>query len=185
MNTITTRVGGRRNGFWRPGLCAALVCVATGSVPAGTAPGATLTSDNAEVSYRDPAKFTEMDRNPAERTAWLDDLSRYVVRRAARVLPAGQRLSVTITDVQRAGVFEPWRRGRLSEVRIVRDTAPPRIDLSFRLESAQGAALKQGERELRDIGFLTRFHRHSGETLAYEKTLIDAWMAEEFGPPKR
>ena len=32
--------------------------------------------------------------------------------RTERVVPKGRRLLVTITDVQRAGMVEPWRPGR-------------------------------------------------------------------------
>ena len=155
----------------------ATLCAGAASAP--ESPGAPVRLGNVEIAYRDPAQFTEIRRYPGERSDWLDELSAYTARRAARVLPAGERLSVTITDVQRAGMFEPWRRGNLSNVRIVRDTTPPRINLSFRLESAQGQTLKQGERQLHDIAFLTRSARHRGESLGFEKNLIDDWLARE------
>jgi hypothetical protein len=184
MNRITMqpRWHGLRNSVCRVSLCACLACAAAGSVQAADAapaPGAPISLGSAEVSFRNPAKFTEMEINPNERTDWLDELSRYVARHASGGLPADERLSVTVTDVQLAGRLERRRRG---DVRIVRDTSPPRIDLSFRLESAQGVTLKEGERQLRDIGFLTGSLRHRGEALAHEKGLIDAWLRQEFGP---
>lgn len=168
-----------------------LLRAALGALLAGAAatafavPGATVSTDKAEVSYRNPAGFTEMDRSFGERTDWLDELSRYVAKRAARALPDGQRLLVTITDVQRAGRIEPWHRSALSDVRIVRDTTPPRIDLTFQLVSTQGAVLKEGSRQLRDIDFLHRSGFHRGELLSYEKNLIDDWMRRDFGPLRR
>ncbi len=149
------------------------------------APGAVASAERAEVSFRNPAGFTEMDRSPNERREWLDELGRYVAQHASRVVPDGQRLLVTITDVQRAGVLEPWRPGRWSDVRFVRSTTPPRIDLVFQLVSAQGAVLKEGSRRLRDIDFLGHGIYHRGEPLAYEKNLIDAWLREDFGPLRR
>ena len=170
MNTLTKHA---RAAALAGALCAALL-------PAGAAaPGQALTIGNVDVSYRDPAHFTEIRRNPAERTDWLDALSRHTAQRAARVLPAGEHLAITITDVLRAGMFEPWRRGNLANARIVRNTTPPRIALSFRLESAQGAMLKQGERQLHDVAFLRRSSRYQGDPLAYEKNLIDAWLDRE------
>jgi hypothetical protein len=148
-------------------------------------PGAPVRTDKAEVSYRNPAAFTAMDRNFGERTDWLDELSRYVAKRAARTLPDGQRLLVTITDVQRAGMLEPWRRGAMSEVRIVRDSTPPRIDLTYQLVSQNGAVLKEGSRQLRDIDFLHRTGFHRGELLSHEKNLIDDWMRRDFGSLRR
>ena len=169
----------------RVGLCALLVCVPAAALQAADAPGAPVRLGNADVRYRDPAKFTEIDHNPGERSDWLDEMSRYLARRAAPLLPPGERLAVTVTDVQLAGMFERWRPGSLANVRFVRSTTPPRIDLSFRLESAQGVLLKEGDRRLQDIAFLTRSTRHRGETLSYEKNLIDDWLRREFDPASR
>ncbi len=149
------------------------------------APGETVGTERAEVSRRIPGGFTEMQRSPHERREWLDELGRHVAKRAARVVPKGQRLLVTITDVQRAGMVEPWRPGRLADVRIVRDPTPPRIDLSYQLVSAQGAVLKEGSRRLRDLAFLNRGGLPSSDPLRYEKSLIDTWLRDDFGPARR
>jgi hypothetical protein len=142
--------------------------------------GATLQSDRAEVSYRNTAMSPgESGQFPDRREEWLADLSDYILAQAARAVPPGQRLSVTLTNVQLAGMYEPWRGPNWGNVRIVRDTTPPRIDLIFRLETAQGAVLKEGSRRLRDIDFLGGSLRHRGESLSYEKNLVDDWMRKE------
>lgn len=179
MNTITTplsvRVLGRGIG----------VLLMVGAAAASAAPGATPSTERAEVSYRDPAAFAEMTRDPTRRPGWLDDLSRYVARRAARLLPDNERLLVTITDVQRAGSREPGHFGASADLLVVRDTTPPRIDLTFQLVSAQGAVLKEGSRRLRDVGFLNRSGFRPGDALAYEEKLIDTWLRDDFGPMQR
>jgi hypothetical protein len=177
----------QRNVLRRLAIGGLFLCASSGSVMAIAAsgtPGAPVTVGNVEVSYSNPDKFTEMDRNPNERMDWLDQLSAYVAKRASRSLPAGQKLAVTITDVQLAGIYEPWRRGSLAQTRIVRDTTPPRVDLSFKLESATGGVIKEGDRNLRDIDFLSRTTYHRGEPLAHEKNLIDAWLTKELGPSR-
>jgi Protein of unknown function (DUF3016) len=164
-------------------LCLSL-CASLSASPASAAqatPGAAVSSGNVEVSYNSPDKFTEMERYPNERTNWLDQLSNYVAKRASRTLPAGQKLSVTITDVQLAGTYEPWRLPNLAQTRTVRDTTPPRIDLQFKLESATGELIKEGDRKLRDLDFLHRSAFHRDEPLSHEKNLIDAWLAQDFG----
>lgn len=175
------------------GLGAALVAVVVGvaaaaaaaPVRAADAPavGATLKSDHVEVGFRDVAKLTEFDRSPGARDDWVNALSKYTLTQAGRVLPAGQKLSVTFTDVQRAGGYEPGRTPATADIRIVRESTPPRIDLSFRIESAQGAVLKEGERQLRDRNFMNRA-RHRGEALGYEKNLIDDWLRKDVAAPK-
>ena len=160
-----------------------VIAVACAIGTAHAAPGAPVETDKAEVSYRNPAGFTEMNRSSAgARTDWLDDLSRYVAKRAARTVPAGARLLVTITDVQRAGMVEPWHGARANDLRIVRDTTPPRIDLSFQLVAANGAVLKEGSRQLRDINFLSRNGLRRDGPLSYEKNLIDDWLRVELAP---
>jgi hypothetical protein len=176
-----------RHGLFSRGLCAGLLIGAISVSALAETAGAPVVAGNVEVSYRDPAGLVELNSGKAERGDWwLDELSRYVAKSASRVLPADQRLLVTITDVQRAGMFEPWRRGPTSDVRIVRDSTPPRIDLSFQLVSAQGAVLKEGARKLRDINFLGRSGwDHQTEAMPYEKNLIDDWLREDFAPAKR
>jgi len=168
------------------GLCVAFASVAATAALAAEAAvvGATLKSGRVEVGYRDVAKLTEFDRSPGARDDWVDALSKYTLTQAERVLPAGQKLSVTITDVQRAGGYEPWRTPAMADIRIVRESTPPRIDLSFRIESAQGAVLKEGERQLRDRNFMNRA-RHRGEALGYEKNLIDDWLRKDVRAAKR
>ena len=149
------------------------------------APGATFSTDRAEVGYRNIDGFSEMTRLHGVRTDWLDDLSRYVAKRASRNVPEGARLLVTITDVQRAGQIEPWHGPASSDLRIVRDSTPPRIDLNFRLVAVNGAVLEEGTRQLRDIDFLRRAGFHRDEPLAHEKNLIDDWLRKDFGPARR
>lgn len=149
------------------------------------APGATVQSAKAEVSYRDTATLTEIISNPSRRTDWVDALSRYIAAAADRSLPSGQRLVVRIDDVELAGMYPPGRRVDWDMVRVVRDSTPPRIDLNFRLESSQGGVLEQGDRKLRDINFLySNAMRHRDDPLSYEKNLIDDWMAKEFNPSR-
>ena len=180
MDAISIRTLARR----RTCVLVALACVGAAECVAGMpVPSiAPYALHNVEVTSLDPATFTEVQRYPREGTGWLDDLTRYIAQRAVRTLPADQRLTVTITDVQLAGRFEPWRPGPLGNARIVRDRTPPRITLSFRLESAQGTLVKQGVRDLHDVNFMIRSSLyHRGQPLAHEKTLIDDWLRNELG----
>ena len=92
--------------------------------------------------------------------------------------PPPLRAAQAIPTSDEAGYSDAWCG------RIVRDSDPPRIDLVFRIESAQGAVLKEGERQLRDSNFLNR-PRHRSEALGYEKNLIDDWLRTDVEPAKR
>jgi DUF3016 family protein len=138
------------------------------------------------VEYVHPEKFTDVgdsySSNDKIRASYLEELGKHLVQRAARLLSAGQNLIVSITEVDMAGSFEPWRR-RLGDVRIVRDVYPPRIDLHFRLTGADGSVVKEGERKLRDLAFLMTTVLYRDDPLRYEKALIDDWLERELPRP--
>lgn len=137
------------------------------------------------VQWSDPAKFTEIrhshNRWVASRGDWVRDLAEYLRKRAPEHLPLGSRLEVTITDIDRAGSFEPWRGIQADSIRFMRDIYPPRIDLTFTLTGTDGNVLAQGTRELADLGYLMGSTR-LGDTdpLRYDKQLIDDWLRKEF-----
>jgi hypothetical protein len=54
------------------------------------------------------------------------------------------------------------------------------VDLEFRLARADGRLEREGRRELRDLGFLSRTRLPERETLAHEKALLDDWLKREF-----
>lgn len=135
----------------------------------------------AEVEYVKPESFTDTGRRFDEvgRAANLDALKRHLVESAARRLPAGETLAVTVTDVDLAGDYEAWQMAH-NEIRIVKDLYPPRIDLHFRLARSDGSVVKEGDRKLRDSAFLMGGRPHSTDALRYEKAMLDAWIEREF-----
>ncbi len=136
------------------------------------------------VQWTDPAQFSEIrqsrNRWEARRGNWVHDLAAYLRKRAAARLPAGERLDVTITDIERAGDYEPGARG--TDIRYMRDIYPPRIALDFTLTGADGGVIARGSRKLSDIGYLQGAPRAlDTDPLRYEKQLIDDWLRKEFG----
>lgn len=133
------------------------------------------------VSWTTPADFTEIrhsrNRFDAVRGDWVRDLARHIADRAGRALRPGERLEVRITDIDRAGDYEPGR-GAGDHVRVVRDIYPPRIDLTYSLRDASGQVVASGERSLRDLGFLQRQPGTVGsaDPLRHEKQLVDRWV---------
>ncbi|MDE2308549.1 MAG: DUF3016 domain-containing protein [Xanthomonadaceae bacterium] len=164
-------------------LLAAMALLGTPAMAATTQAPANVT-----VSYDHPEQFTETHKVRALAPvhgdqSYLKTLKTYIERRAGRMLPPGERLDIVVTDIDRAGNFEPWRRGPLREVRIIKDIYPPRIDLRFRLLDASGKVLRDGTRKLRDPGFLADSGTPSDtDNLRYEKRLIDRWLSK--GPDR-
>ncbi|WP_363799144.1 DUF3016 domain-containing protein [Lysobacter firmicutimachus] len=140
------------------------------------------------VRWDDPAKFAEIrysrNRYDARRGNWVEQLAEHLRKRAQKELPAGQRLDVDITDIKRAGDYEPWHGPQFDDTRFVRDIYPPRIVLSFKRTDADGRVVEEGQRTLRDLSFLMGPRPLSdSDPLRYEKRLIDDWLRQEFKAP--
>ena len=129
---------------------AAAGCASAGQdMLAADAPRALPESGPVSVRWNDPATFAELrysrNRWEAERGNWLTDIAEYLRKRAAAQLPAGERLELTITDLDRAGDYEPWHGIQHQDMRIVRDIYPPRMSLRVRHFDATGALGSEGE----------------------------------------
>ncbi|WP_305805840.1 DUF3016 domain-containing protein [Stenotrophomonas sp. YIM B06876] len=147
-------------------------------------PRAVLGNGPVQVQWTDPAQFSELrqstNRFEAQRGDWVTQLAEYLQKSATRQLPKGQRLDVTITDIKRAGDFEPWRGPNLTDVRFMRDIYPPRITLRFKLTDANDQVISQGERTLSDMAYLMNSGlRNDTDPLRYEKRLLDDWLRSE------
>lgn len=151
-------------------------------------PAETPVPARAEVVFLEPKGFTDVRDEylgDASRTTYLEQLREHLLERARRQLPEGQFLSITITDIDMAGDFEPWLGPRWMDVRIVKDLYPPRIDRSFRLTDAAGRVVAEGRRQLRDLAFLMKLSMtFRDDPLRHEKALLDDWLQAEF-PAKR
>ena len=101
-------------------------------------------------------------------------------------LPAGERLQLTIVDIDRAGDYEPWRHPGQQDIRIIRDIYPPRMTVAFKRFDAGGALLAEGERRITDPAFLINAAPFNDtDPLRYEKRMIDSWLRRELDTAAR
>lgn len=108
----------------------------------------------------------------------IERLARWLQRQAERRVPAGQRLEITLRDVDLAGDYEV--SGRLGQdVRVIRELYPPRIELDYRLSEADGKVLQQGQADLRDTAFLLSGVTDD-EPLRHEQRLLGNWLRALF-----
>lgn len=138
-----------------------------------------------QVDWTDPAQFSDLrysrNRWEAQRGNWVNQLAEYFQDATARQLPEGERLQLTITDIKRAGEYEPWRGARSQDIRIVRDIYPPRLSFRYTRTAADGTVIDQGEEKLVDMGFMMGpTPMNSSDPLRYEKRMIDDWVRSEF-----
>jgi hypothetical protein len=151
---------------------------------------ATTPAPRTEVIFSHPEKFADVrdsyNATDKGRDGILDQLRDYLVQRANYYIPEGQKLTVTVTDVDMAGDFEPWRGPQMSDVRVVKDIYPPKIDLTYTVTGPSNQVIKEGKRQLRDLAFLMKASPVSrDDTLRYEKALIDDWFRSDFPRTKK
>ena len=160
------------------------------SEPAGAADAA---RPRIAVEFVRPERFTDVKAtarpSQAEAAGILADVERFVVETGERLVPPERSLAIRVTDIDLAGEFEPWRGPQFEHTRFMRESSPPRIELEFRLQDAQGRVLAEGTRTLRDPLYLTRSVRHSlarkglgdvaNDRLRYEKSLLEDWLRAE------
>ncbi len=117
-------------------------------------------------------------RGSARRTTeqQIHALATWLARQAEPRVPAGERLRITLVDVDLAGDYEPGRSFELQDVRIVKELYAPRIEIRWTFEDAQGRVLREGGDALRDPGFMTGSGAIDSDPLRHEKRMLRDWL---------
>lgn len=138
----------------------------------------------ATVTFVAPEKFTDAGddamNSDGGRDHVLDALKTHIESLARDYVGAGLHLEVTVTDVDLAGSFEPWRGIEFDHIRIMKEIYPPRMDLEFRLVGADGKVVSEGKRHLQDLAYLMVLSLPTSDPLRYDKDMIRSWMRQEF-----
>ena len=134
-----------------------------------------------DVRFISPEKFADTRDSMSSRDQMLNQLQEHLQKLSAKQL-AGKDLLIEVTDIDRAGEIEP--RGRLmQDIRVMRSVTRPAISLRY-VVSQGGRELRRGEARLSDLSYLERSNRYSaGDSLRYEKRMLDDWFKTEFKVP--
>jgi hypothetical protein len=172
-------------------LALALTLAMAGSAVAGNsllskdAPRALPDNGPVSVTWADPATFTELkasgNRFESAQGDWLLQLAKYMRKQADKQLAPGNKLELTIVDIQRAGRYEPWHGLDRQNIRMIREIYPPRMTVKYRETDANGAVVAEGERKLTDLAFMVNSGMiNDSDPLRYEKRMIDSWLRRDF-----
>ena len=134
------------------------------------------------VKFNESDKFTDAAShfNGGTDKYYLQSLTAHLQKVADRALAPGQKLEVTITDIDLAGDFIPGNPST-QDIRIIKDIYIPRMVLSFRLLDADGKVIKEGERRLTDLNFMSNLGIiDRDQPLFYDKALLTEWVRKEF-----
>lgn len=98
---------------------------------------------------------------------------------AKRHLADDQILVISLTELDLAGRFEPWRGG-FQDVRFMRSITWPRMTFSYEVRE-RGVVVTSGTANLTDMNYL-RGHRRNfnRERLGYERRMLSDWFFKTF-----
>ncbi len=158
---------------------------AAGPIRAADAPKAV----RAKVVFDHPEKFKDIKDaelpTDAGEEAILDGIRAYVVAAANDVVPEGDTLLMTFTDIDLAGEYEPWRGPELRSVRIIESLYPPALKFSWKVVDGTGKTVREGSEDMIDVMFDMRITRDSSDPLRYEKAVLSDWMTSRLGDLKK
>lgn len=135
------------------------------------------TPDRVQVTYADSAQFADFGWGKYERERNEKDLA-LALQSLAKGLAAGQTLHLTMRDINLAGEVEWWRLpGR--ELRVMRDITWPVMEFDYEVRGSEGQVLKQSSARVSDMAYLQGQRlRDDGEGFAYERRMLERWMAQ-------
>lgn len=155
----------------------AVAALMLGLLAAGAAQAASL-----ELSYKQPERFADAGDGPLERERNLAELESYLRAQAERRLPATQKLSIELLDLNLAGDVKPVGRN-MDRLRVIKQVDWPSLEMRYVLSEGD-KTLREGKVRLADMSFLDRgssVQHGSSEPLRYEKRMLDDWFDKEFG----
>ena len=139
-------------------------------------------SASIELVFENPEEYRDIDYGDGNTKRGIKihvpDLEKHILKQAERSLEDGQSLSMTITDVDLAGDYEPWRSIDFDDIRIVKSIYPPRIAFRFELKDKEGNIVKSGEEKLVDLNFDFRIRFNYNDHLFYDKAMITDWFRD-------
>ena len=137
-------------------------------------------SAEVQVTFEEPEQYRDIDYGDGNTRrgirVHIPILEKHIIKTGKRFLEEGQVLTMTVTDVDLAGDYEPWHSPDFDDIRIVKSIYPPRMSFSYELKDAEGNLLSSGEENLVDMSFQYRLKSRPYDELFYDKEMITDWM---------
>ncbi|WP_456415286.1 DUF3016 domain-containing protein [Thiolapillus sp.] len=147
-------------------------------------PTATIAGGSATINWSDPASYKDIKAaigtQEQFRKQVFTELETYLQKLAAS-LPNGQKLEMTVTDLDLAGYLRTSDTLRgYSDIRVVKDMYPAKIQFQYRLLDSNGNILKQGSESLKSMppGSAASMRFNANNPLSIEKRMLKNWFTQ-------
>jgi hypothetical protein len=112
----------------------------------------------------------------------FEELTKALDKASAKALKGKEKLELVVTDVDLAGDLRPtFGQASTSDIRIVKDIYPPRINFSYRVLDGD-QVIMVGSEKLRDMRFMDRISNIDNSSFRYEKALLSDWFENTVAP---
>ncbi len=139
-----------------------------------------LAGGSALVDWVNPQSYKDVVASEGSQEEFLARTLRELeaaINELAASLPDGQKLEMTVTDLDLAGdVKMSGARTQHQDVRVVKDSYPARMKFHYRLLDASGKVLKEGDEKLQSRTLSASMRTGSSEPLEMEKRMIRGWF---------
>ena len=134
-----------------------------------------------KMNWAKPGTYDDIRSGGQNRKAFRERtfkvIEKHFIKLAAN-LPKNQILKVDILNIDLAGEID-FAGAR--QVRILRESYFPRINLSYQLMDDDNAIVMSGSDKLKSMNFLQSSNlRYRSESLGHEKKMLDVWFKGTF-----
>lgn len=106
----------------------------------------------------------------------LHELEKSLQEEAHYLVPDGDHLTLTFSDIDLAGEYEPQRGTEWEDVRILKEIYPPHYKFTWQLTNSAGQVVRQGKEDLTDLNYQMMMTPTSWNPLRYDKAELRNWM---------
>lgn len=142
-------------------------------------PAANSPAPRTVVVFDHPENFTDIKdayvATQKGQEAILSDLREYLVHVTEPLVPGGYKLTVTFTNIDLAGEYEPWHSPMYQDVRMLRDIYPPAFKFTYAVTDPAGKVVRSGSQDIRDVAYQMRVTLDLTDPLRYEKDILSEW----------
>ncbi|QIZ78629.1 DUF3016 domain-containing protein [Ferrimonas lipolytica] len=139
------------------------------------------------VVWQEPENYRDVDATSGVQSRYQNHvfakLGKHMQEQITPKLQTGEKITVTVTDLDLAGDVRPTFGATTNDIRVVKSVYPPMIHFTYQLNNGDGEVLQQQKVELRDMSFDSGgLQRNRHESLHYEMNMLDDWVKKILEP---
>jgi hypothetical protein len=142
---------------------------------------------SAEVKWQNPDKFRDIDPGNSTKDSYRKSIEKSFgeeFSKQAEKLPASQKLSVNVTNLDLAGEVDPIpSRGGL-QLRVLKNIYYPQMTFDYKITGPGGSVVQEHQQvTIKDMGFMSgSANAGSSQDFYYERRMIREWFNKEVMP---